>query len=186
MSVKLESENVAVRPDLLPQGRKGRTTLGSRSDLLEVVDNKLSSGGLDDTVSSRLGVVRLSRSEGNSLGHCCCKEPSKTDGISALGLFGPKSRREKSEGWGKGVEKWSKGCWVEFGLKSVGWCRRAAGSRMSETEQDSRRRRKEGVWRLFLGQVVRSSPVQTIPKPCPVLTLPFVPVPASLPLLYLW
>ena len=45
------------------------TALGGGRDLLEVLDNELSSRGLDDLVPGGLGVVRLSGSEGNTLGH---------------------------------------------------------------------------------------------------------------------
>lgn len=45
------------------------TALGSRRQLLEVVDDELASGGLDDPPSVGGRVVRLSLSEGNTLSH---------------------------------------------------------------------------------------------------------------------
>lgn len=45
------------------------TALGSRSNLLQVVDDQLASGSLDDPPPVGGGVIRLSLAESDSLGH---------------------------------------------------------------------------------------------------------------------
>lgn len=64
-----ENESKTAKNNNNIKTRKKRTTLGGGSDLLQVVNDQLSSRGLDDSVPGGLGVVRLSGSEGNSLGH---------------------------------------------------------------------------------------------------------------------